>query len=1244
MNMKNLICFFLLLLIKNSAFSQAGLIDSTFNTFDNSTYSNVDNITRTSIIQPDGKIILGGEFTSCTANRIIRLNPDGKVDSTFITGSGFNGRVWTMSLQLDGKIIVGGNFTSFNGNSANHIVRLNSDGSIDNSFITGSGLIYSSPIIDGWIYASAIQQDGKILIGGWFDSYNGTSAEKLVRLNTDGSIDPSFNTGTGFNAAVWDLNIHNDGKILATGEFTSYNGTIVNKIVRLNSNGSIDPSFIAGTGFNQSVYDAKIKPDGKIILCGRFTSYNGNTRNYIVQLNSDGTIDNSFNIGTGFGTVVNPNNVCGTLSLDANQKILVGGAFISYNGTPKNYLIRLNSNGSIDNSFNVNFQMTNAATGFLYSNITSNNKIIVSGFITSTFRNYTLFLNPDGSADYSFIQSGLNGTVYATAIQQDGKIITVGDFSSFNNLPNNRIVKVNNDGSVDLSFNPSLTIDKAIRTVKIQSDGKILIAGDFNAIMRLNNDGTIDSSWPSTLTTDGAIYSIAIQSDGKILVAGNFTNIGGVTRNRIVRLNSNGSIDYSLFVNQGFNGIVRSMDIQSDGKIVVVGEFSNYNGTNVTRIVRLNNNGNIDASFTGGAGSSIFAVCNQPDGKIIVGGDFTLYNVIYNKNRISRLNSNGSLDASFSIGSGFNGRVNCFSLQSDGKIIVGGLFTTYNGYSCNYIVRLNPDGTRDVSFDTGSGFNNQVQTTAIQSDGKILVGGDFNCYNGNQKNRLIRLIECSIPSLSINNPSFCQGSSTTVIVSSSNLLNNNFSWAVPSGFSNPGNVSSFSTNIPGQYSVVVTNNTCVSSPLNSLVSSYSSPQISISSSGNSTICVGDSVVLNSNSSGTGTFQWYENNNAILGATYSTYNTSVAGSFSVQITDINGCSNNSNSIQVTVNPLPIVDAGNDQTICSGASVALTGAGAVNYMWNNNVYDGIAFTPNATNTYIVTGTNTNGCSNTDQVTVIVNPLPIVNAGNDQTICAGASVTLTGTGATNYIWNNSVNDGVAFTPNVTNTYIVIGTNINGCSNTDQVTVIVNPLPLVNAGQDQTICEGDMITLSASGSSNYSWTNNVQNNIPFSPSITQSYTVTGTDNNNCSAFDNVLVTVNMNSAATQSQTALDNYTWPVNGQTYSQSGVYTAAIPNALGCDSTITLNLSISYSGISELDENINIYPNPTNGNITLEVSSELVGKRYSIRDFSGRTIRDGKITSTQEQIDLQNVARGAYYLSIDNSSSVTKLIKQ
>lgn len=241
----------------------------------------------------------------------------------------------------------------------------------------------------------------------------------------------------------------------------------------------------------------------------------------------------------------------------------------------------------------------------------------------------------------------------------------------------------------------------------------------------------------------------------------------------------------------------------------------------------------------------------------------------------------------------------------------------------------------------------------------------------------------------------------------------------------------------------------------------------------------------------------------------------SGLYSVTLTGVNGCDSTSN-ITLVVNPLPIINAGIDVAVCQDSSVILTATGAQSIIWNNGVSNNVPFVPTATNTYVATGTDGNGCVNTDTVEVVVNLPIIVDAGMQQEICIGEPVILAATpvniGST-YTWTGGINDGVTFNPTQTNQYFVQSVDVNGCISYDSVVVIVNPLPIIEAGDAIFGCENDILTLTAQGAGvggNYVWTPNVTNGVSFSATVgSVMYYVTGTDANTCQNSDSVLVDI---------------------------------------------------------------------------------------------------------------------------------------
>ena len=279
----------------------------------------------------------------------------------------------------------------------------------------------------------------------------------------------------------------------------------------------------------------------------------------------------------------------------------------------------------------------------------------------------------------------------------------------------------------------------------------------------------------------------------------------------------------------------------------------------------------------------------------------------------------------------------------------------------------------------------------------------------------------------------------------------------------------------------------------------------ISTASKSVICLGDDVVL----TGIGALKYTWDNNVSNGVSFVP---SATKTYTVTGTDVNGCTKTA-TISVSVNSLPNVIANTSKSaVCSGENLTLTGSGASTYTWDNNVSNGVSFVPSATKTYTVTGTDVNGCTKTATISVSVNSLPNVIANTSKSaVCSGENLTLTGSGASTYTWDNNVSNGVSFVPSATKTYTIAGTDVNGCTKTAIISVAVNSLPNVIANATKTtVCSGDNVTLTGEGASKYVWDNSVSNGVSFVPNATKTYTVTGTDVNGCTSTATVKVIVN--------------------------------------------------------------------------------------------------------------------------------------
>jgi uncharacterized delta-60 repeat protein len=677
----------------------------------------------------------------------------GALDTGFDPGSGANGLVQAVTVQPDGKVLVGGSFTHMDGTACGHIARLNGDGSLDPLKLhVGT---------NGDVRGIAVQPDGKILIGGNFTQVDGADRNYVARLYADGSLDASFNPGDGPDGSVEDLALQPDGKVLVGGYFTQVDGVVRNHVARLNTDGSLDTSFDPGTGTNDPIEAVALQPDGKVLIGGRFTQVNDFTVNRIARLNENGTLDMTFIPGAGadypvYAIVVQPDG-----------KVLVGGSFIHiyYTDTVRRRIARLNGDGSLDSSFS---PAAGASDIVRTISLQTDGKIIIGGWFTEVNgeeRNRIARLNGDGSLDASFDPGdGPSLAVEAVAAYPHGKAIIGGYFTEVSGEERNRIARLNTDGSSDTGF--TVDTSESVLAVAVQPDGKILIGGTFtqvngetrNHIARLNADGSLDTGFSAS--TSGNVSAVVVQPDGKILIGGSFTQVNGVERRLVARLNADGSLDTGFSAAWEASGSVYAVALQPDGKVVVGGRFTHTprRGGPFNNVARFNADGSLDFLFHPilEASHPVYAVAVVWQGyrrptKILIGGMFTQVNG-ETRNHIARLNENGSLDTSFDPGNGPSSAPWAIVVQPDGKVLIGGEFLSVNGYGLyNHIARLDADGSVDLNFST-QGVNGNVYDIALQSDGNILIGGTFTwLYSAySYRNRIARLWASGSPDGSFN--------------------------------------------------------------------------------------------------------------------------------------------------------------------------------------------------------------------------------------------------------------------------------------------------------------------------------------------------------------------------------------------------------------------------------------------------------------------------------------------------------------
>lgn len=879
-------------------FSQPGELDTTFNFGKPHAFFNnpmVPNPAHGSLIgvktveqQADGKHLVAGRLISYDDRQLallFRLNANGSYDTSFRLANGLQALsiVEMVKAQPDGKIFIGNApllSSGFRG-----LARLNANGSLDNGFQISVALTMRPK-------SMVVQSDGKIVVVGTINVQQGPNIH-IIRLNANGTIDSTFTTGTGPNGTVEVVALQPDNKLLVGGNFTAFNGTVVNRIVRLNSNGTIDTTFNTNGGANGTVRLIAVQPDQKIIMAGSFNQYGGTLRARIVRLHANGSLDLSFDSGIG------PSGNAPALGLQADGKIVIGGDFPFYQNEQIYRLVRINPNGSIDTTFRPRQAPDYPVTGLFIQN---DGKIVIAGTfsnVNNVRRAGLARLHANGDLDVTyFSRTGPSNIVDVVLPQPDGKVLLGGIFMSYSDSSSRGIARIHENGTLDASFNTTLRPYSQINAIVLQPDGKLLIGGKFThfaettryGIARLHPNGALDTSFnPGNAITsnvvNGFVKAMVLQPDGKLVIAGDFNSYNGMPSKSVLRLHADGSLDSTFESDLAQNVFVKLMLRLPDGKLLI----STDSGTD--RLMRLHANGSRDTSFLANAFASnlIVALTLQPDGKILIGGNFNSFGGI-TRRRIARLHANGTVDLGFNPGlfstasSSTSTLVSAIAVQADGKIIIGGDFGAYQGVVRMGMARLNMDGSLDTVFNPRMGINQKPFTAIPLSGEKMLISGAFTTYDGVDRPYLARIFyqNCAVevtnttPSTAI-----CAGSSKRLTGTIGGI------WIQVTG---PGSILDSTYFASGGSGIVTLYNQmggCTSPWVTFLV--HPTPVANI-------IQVGDTLKADST---VGNYQWLLNGAAIAGANASTFIARIAGAYRLIVTNSAGCSDTSNTIQVAI---------------------------------------------------------------------------------------------------------------------------------------------------------------------------------------------------------------------------------------------------------------------------------------------------------------------------------------------------------
>ena len=660
-----------------------GLLDPTFNNNLLAAGGTPSNI----YVQPDGRILVSGHNLKLYGSdaplpQLFRLNADGTIDPTFSFFGGSDSAFGAAAVSATGKILIRGNFPqTVNGTTVvKHLVQLNPDGTIDNSFSFSASTSVTlitwqsdKPLIATYVTGTPqpvvlrLALDGSVNSSFTLITSNGFDIQNLIvapdnkilvlndqnlrRFNENGSSDTSFQTVSTNGGTSFRHNFHigSDGRITYARGVNSSSGVQIRRIL---TNGGADPTF---TSYSQVTFGAfAVQSDGEIFVGDQTNSPIGISNQY-THLFANGTVDTAFNTG-GFGfQTINPGKIS-AIAVQPDQKIIVAGKFDLIKNVNRSNIARLNMDNTVDDSF----QIKTSAPGNYFSQINE---------------------------------------FYSVRIEPNGKIIVTGSFNYIlNGSAKVNVVRLNVDGSMDPTFNIGANInnyfDIALSAGKIktatQNDGKLVIATARNGTgdttktpNRFNADGSIDLTFNPTLYNAFiGVYTheVAVQPDQKILFSGVISNGGNLT-GFIARLNSDGSPDESFQRIEETGKVIGAFNLLADGKIFIVKASGNYYTTS--------------------------------------------------QSVVSRLNANGTEDATFAVGAGANGVINAMLVMPNGQILLGGKFTTYNGEDRQYMVLLNADGSLAPIIYKVSG---EVFSLAIDNKGRVITDVSFSVIKGGEQN------------------------------------------------------------------------------------------------------------------------------------------------------------------------------------------------------------------------------------------------------------------------------------------------------------------------------------------------------------------------------------------------------------------------------------------------------------------------------------------------------------------------------
>ncbi|HWH71537.1 MAG TPA: Calx-beta domain-containing protein, partial [Candidatus Sulfotelmatobacter sp.] len=706
---------------------------------------------------PDGRILISGAFTNVNGvlyPGVARLLENGALDTGFVPP-----KVVGAASQLaglagpGGEVWVTGSFTNLSGVPCNRIARLLASGAMDLNFRSPFAAADSVTVL-------AVQLDGKALVSGSFSNVLGLAVAPLVRLNVNGTLDLTFQSGLAPNERIFRALLLPDGRLVAAvAAMADYGMAIApQRLVRLQPNGALDPGFAVtfespGFPYNAGVYALALQADGKLLVSGTFLRVNGQSRGKLARLTAEGQLDECFEVA--LAAELTPLGVASGL----DGSVILGGNFGGLQDQWHPYLLRLQpaapcAPGVIEMAVPT-VQAREDALRVV---------VPVMRHGATDLEQTVEYSTHDGSAQSGADYEAVSGTLHfapgersqfiSIPLRPDGSVegpetfevwlSQAGGGASLGALTNVTVTLM--DGPAGTAGAPDtnyvVQLDGPVQRILPLADGRAIIAGSFTNVngqlcpnlARLLADGTRDPGFGRTQALDGEVYAMALDSAGRLLVAGYFQRVDGVWRPGLARFGTDGTLDMAFKPFEGwptnsYGGItMQSLAVLADGSIVCGGEIPEDNYYTRDALLKFSPAGDLDTAFTNRMPPSLIAskLSPLPDGDfLLIGGGFG--------GSLVRLHPDGSInfgflppaDRQFAYYGGDLG------VLPDGRVTVAGIPSSFYGLlSLPPVWRLNPDGSLDSGFSVSNSVSapgnlQSVDALSVAADGRVLVAGSF---------------------------------------------------------------------------------------------------------------------------------------------------------------------------------------------------------------------------------------------------------------------------------------------------------------------------------------------------------------------------------------------------------------------------------------------------------------------------------------------------------------------------------------